>query len=69
MGNVIRITGSVRTVRIIEGKHISFEISNDGPSKDACNCRRRGPVGAGFPDFSESFEYRVSAPLELDDDD
>ncbi len=69
MANIIRITGSVHTVRIIEGKHISFEISNDGPSKDACNCRRRGPFRAGFPDFSEVVECRVPTPLELDNDD
>lgn len=69
MANVIRITGSVRMVRVIEGKHISFEISNDGSSKDACNCRRRGSVRAGFPDFSEVAECWVPAPLELDNDD
>lgn len=69
MATIIRTTGSIRTVRIIEEKHISFEISNEEPSKDAYDCRRRGPVRAGFPDSSEVVEYRVPAPFELDNDD
>ena len=69
MANIIRTTGSIRTVRVIEEMYISFEISNEEPSKDTYNCRRRGPVRAGFPDFSEVVEYRIPAPFELDYDD